>query len=79
MTPRAATFLVFFLNGAMIGTWVGTIPFVQERLDVSKGTIMDKRVGATDDIETNNLDSRQDEYLYTDNDGHVLMDLETYV
>ncbi len=39
MTPRAATFLVFFLNGAMIGTWVGQIPFVQERLDISKGTI----------------------------------------
>jgi predicted MFS family arabinose efflux permease len=39
MTPRAATFSVFFLNGAMIGTWVGQIPFVQERLDVSKGTI----------------------------------------
>lgn len=46
--------------------------------DVSKGTIMDKRVGATDDIETTNLDSRQVEYLYTDNDGLVLMDLETY-
>jgi predicted MFS family arabinose efflux permease len=39
VTPRAATFSVFFLNGAMIGTWVGQIPFVQERLDVSKGTI----------------------------------------
>jgi predicted MFS family arabinose efflux permease len=39
MTPRAATFSVFFLNGAMIGTWVGQIPFVQERLDVSKATI----------------------------------------
>jgi predicted MFS family arabinose efflux permease len=39
MSPRAATFSVFFLNGAMIGTWVGQIPFVQERLDVSKGTI----------------------------------------
>ena len=46
--------------------------------DVSKGTIMDKRVGATDDIETTSLDSRQVEYLYSDNDGHVLMDLETY-
>lgn len=46
--------------------------------DVSKGTIMDKRVGATDDIETTNLDSRNVEYLYSDNDGHVLMDLETY-
>ncbi len=46
--------------------------------DVSKGTIQDKRVGATEDIETTNLDSRQVEYLYSDNDGHVLMDLETY-
>ena len=39
MTPRAATFSVFFLNGAMIGTWVAQIPFVQERLDVCKATI----------------------------------------
>ena len=46
--------------------------------DVSKGTIMDKRVGATDDIETTTLDSRQVEYLYSDNDGHVVMDMETY-
>src|SRR5688572_5887514 len=46
--------------------------------DVLKGTIQDKRVGATDDIETTNLDTRQVEYLYSDNDGHVLMDLETY-
>jgi elongation factor P len=46
--------------------------------DVTKGTIMDKRVGATDDIETATLDRRQVEYLYTDNDGHVLMDLDTY-
>ena len=46
--------------------------------DVSKGTIMDKRVGATDDIQTATLDRRQVEYLYSDNDGHVLMDLETY-
>jgi elongation factor P len=46
--------------------------------DVSKGTIQDKRVGATDDIETTNLDSRNVEYLYSDNEGHILMDLETY-
>lgn len=46
--------------------------------DVTKGTIMDKRVGATDDIDVVNLDRRQVEYLYTDNTGHVLMDLETY-
>src|SRR6266699_6333996 len=46
--------------------------------DVAKGTIQDKRVGATDDIETTNLDTRQVEYLYSDNEGHVLMDMETY-
>ena len=46
--------------------------------DVTKGTILDKRVGATDDIETTNLDSRNVEYLYSDADGHWLMDLETY-
>jgi elongation factor P len=46
--------------------------------DVGKGTIMDKRVGATDDIETTTLDSRKVEYLYSDNDGHVVMDIETF-
>ncbi len=46
--------------------------------DVQKGTIQDKRVGATDDIEVVNLDRRQVEYLYSDNDGHWVMDLETY-
>jgi elongation factor P len=46
--------------------------------EVSKGTIQDKRVGATDDIETANLDRRQVEYLYSDNEGHILMDLETF-
>src|SRR4029453_5169729 len=46
--------------------------------DVTKGTIMDKRVGATEDIETATLDRRQVEYLYSDNEGHVLMDQETY-
>jgi len=46
--------------------------------DVAKGTIQDKRVGATDDIETTTLDSRQVEYLYSDNEGLILMDLETY-
>ena len=39
MTARQATFGVFFVNGAMIGTWVAQIPFVQDRLDVSKGTL----------------------------------------
>jgi predicted MFS family arabinose efflux permease len=39
LTPRAATFAVFAVNGAMIGTWVAFIPWVQDRLDVSKTTI----------------------------------------
>jgi elongation factor P len=46
--------------------------------DVTKGTIMDKRVGATDDIQVVQLDRRQVEYLYSDQTGHILMDLETY-
>jgi elongation factor P len=46
--------------------------------DVSNGRIMDKRVGATEDIEITTLDSRTVEYLYSDNAGHILMDMETY-
>jgi len=46
--------------------------------DVQKQTILDKRVGATDDIEVVNLDRRVVEYLYSDNTGMVLMDTETY-
>ncbi len=39
MTPRAATSVCFFVNGALVGTWVAQIPFVQDRFDVSKATI----------------------------------------
>jgi predicted MFS family arabinose efflux permease len=39
MSPRTATFAVFAVNGAMIGTWVAHIPWLQERLDISKSTI----------------------------------------
>lgn len=46
--------------------------------DVYKNTIIDKRVGATDDIETTNLDSRSVEYLYSDADGHIIMDDENF-
>ena len=46
--------------------------------DVSKGTIQDKRVGATEDIQTATLDRRNVEYLYSDGDGHVFMDMDTY-
>jgi elongation factor P len=46
--------------------------------DVLKGTIIDRRVGATDDIQITTLDSRNVEYLYSDGDGHVIMDNESY-
>jgi Major Facilitator Superfamily len=39
VTPRIATFGVFFVNGAVIGTWVGHIPWVQDRFDYSKSTL----------------------------------------
>ena len=39
MTPRIATFDVFAINGAMIGTWVAHIPWLQDHLGVSKTTI----------------------------------------
>ena len=46
--------------------------------DVAKGTIQDKRVGATDDVRVVTLDRRQMEYLYSDQTGHILMDVENY-
>jgi Major Facilitator Superfamily len=39
MTPRVATFGVFFVNGAVIGTWVAHIPWIQDRFDFSKSTL----------------------------------------
>jgi predicted MFS family arabinose efflux permease len=39
LSPRAATFLVFGVNGAMIGTWVAHIPWLQDHLGVSKATL----------------------------------------
>lgn len=35
MTPRVATFLVFAVNGAVVGTWIASIPSVQSRLGLS--------------------------------------------
>jgi elongation factor P len=46
--------------------------------DVGKQTIMDKRVSATEDIETATMDRRPVEYLYSDNEGHVIMDMESF-
>lgn len=39
MSPRLATFLVFSVNGAMIGTWVAHIPWIQDHLGISKATL----------------------------------------
>jgi fucose permease len=39
MSPRWATTAVFFVNGAVIGTWVAQIPWIQERFSFSNGTI----------------------------------------
>ena len=39
MRPRLATFLVFAINGAMIGTWVAHIPWLQDHLGISKATL----------------------------------------
>ena len=39
MTPRLATFSVFMINGAMIGTWVAHIPWLQDHLGISKATL----------------------------------------
>ena len=70
---------LFVVTGADHNTPGNLRAKVQFKLrDVGKGTIMDKRVGATDDVETTNLDSRNVEYLYSDNEGHIIMDLETF-
>ena len=39
MSPRLATFLVFSVNGAMVGTWVAHIPWLQDQLGISRGTL----------------------------------------
>jgi predicted MFS family arabinose efflux permease len=39
MSARLATFLVFSVNGAMIGTWVAHIPWLQGHLGISKATL----------------------------------------
>jgi predicted MFS family arabinose efflux permease len=39
VTPRLATFSVFVVNGAIVGTWVAHIPWLQDHLGVSKATL----------------------------------------
>lgn len=39
LTPRWATTLFFAVNGAVIGTWVAQIPWLQDRFDLSKSAM----------------------------------------
>ena len=39
MSPRWATTGVFFVNGAVIGTWVAQIPWIQQRFELSNSTM----------------------------------------
>jgi elongation factor P len=46
--------------------------------DVKGGSIVEKRFGSSDNVDTTTLDRRDAEYLYEDADGYVFMDLETF-
>ena len=53
--------------------------FVQAKLRrLSDGTMLEKRLRSTEDVEQAFLDRREMEYLYSDKDSHVFMDNETY-
>src|SRR3954466_9210621 len=39
LTPRWATTGVFWVNGAVIGTWVAQIPWIQERFGLSRSAM----------------------------------------
>ncbi|MDD5135546.1 MAG: elongation factor P [Phycisphaerae bacterium] len=53
--------------------------FVQAKVRVIQdGTMLEKRLRSTEDIEQAFLDRRQMQYLYADSIGLVLMDNETY-
>jgi elongation factor P len=53
--------------------------FVQAKIRVIQdGTMLEKRLRSTEDIEQAFLDRREMQYLYADNIGLVLMDNETY-
>jgi len=53
--------------------------FVQAKLKrLSDGTIIDKRLRSTEEVEQAYMDKRQMQYLYSDPSGHILMDMQTY-
>ncbi len=53
--------------------------FVQAKFkSVSDGASFEKRLRSTEEVEQAYLDKREMEYLYSDNNGHVLMDTQTF-
>lgn len=53
--------------------------FVQVKLkDVTTGQLIERRLNPADEMESINLDRREMEYLYSDNDGATFMDSETF-
>ena len=53
--------------------------FVQAKLKrISDGSIIENRLRATEEIEQAFLDKREMEYIYSDSNGHVLMDSKTF-
>jgi elongation factor P len=53
--------------------------FVQAKLRVvADGTMLERRLRSTEDVEQAFLDRREMEFLYSDKSGHVLMDNQTY-
>src|SRR5215212_5106418 len=39
MTPRWATTAIFFVNGAVVGTWIAQIPWIRDRFDLTPGQV----------------------------------------
>jgi len=53
--------------------------FVQAKLRrLSDGTMIEKRLRSTEDVEQAFLDRREMEYLYSDRGSHIFMDSKTY-
>jgi len=53
--------------------------FVQAKLRrISDGTMIEKRLRSTEDVEHAFLDRREMEYLYSDKESHIFMDVKTY-
>jgi elongation factor P len=53
--------------------------FVQAKLrSIADGTIIEKRLRSTDEVDQVFLDRREMAYLYSDGTGHILMDNKTF-